>query len=215
SVVLDRDVAAVLLPVHADGAHAVRADRNHFFHAGLADLFQISLRQFAEQIIVAQAACGIASALLLAQNAEADAQVTQQLDQGQQNLPSVRIKRSQASHPQAVFLGSVEVRQAVLLDELFPIRRRKSKRVPLALERDEHFAAMTVVPLAGIYRAAPQTHDQRQVLDAHRALELAGPARSALESRFHGKVFAQQQFAALRPELLQVMPGAQNDFFGI
>src|ERR1019366_2348189 len=53
------------------------------------------------------------------------------------------------------------------------------------------------------------------MLNAHRTLEFAGPARSALENRFHRQMFPQQQLIALRPKFIQVMPRTENDFFGI
>src|ERR1700731_521128 len=108
---LDGNVAPVLFPILANSAHAMRTDRNHLFSpssvcTSLANLLQISLRQFAEQIIIAQPPHRIAAALFLPQHSECNSQVIQDLNQGQQNLSSIRIERSQASHPQAVLRGS-------------------------------------------------------------------------------------------------------------
>ena len=54
-----------------------------------------------------------------------------------------------------------------------------------------------------------------QVLDAHRALELAAAAGGALERRLLGDVLAEQRRFAAGAELVQVTAQAQDDFLGV
>ena len=56
--------------------------------------------------------------------------------------------------------------------------------MPLRSRVEKQFGAVIVLPLAGVHRAAAQPDDDRQMLDADRALELARSAGGALERGF-------------------------------
>ncbi len=75
--------------------------------------------------------------------------------------------------------------------------------------------AVVVFPCAGVDRAAAQADEDGQVLDADRALELAGAAGGALEDGFLGVVFAEQRLLGGRAEVVEVGAQAENDFFGV
>ena len=71
-------------------------------------------------------------------------------------------------------------------------------------------AAVVVLPGAGVDRAAAQADEDGQVLDAHRALELAGAAGGALEGHLLGVVLAQQRLVRRRAEVVQVAAQAED-----
>src|ERR1700694_5512174 len=98
------------------------------------------------------------------------------------DFAALRIVGSHAAQPQAIFLRAVENRKLLLLDEPVALAGAKTQGVAIALQSKEQLGAVTVFPLACVYRAAPQTNDDRQVLDAHRALKFARSAGSALEN---------------------------------
>ena len=54
-----------------------------------------------------------------------------------------------------------------------------------------------------------------KMLDAHRALKLAGPAGGALEDGLLRVVLAQQRFLGCRAEFVQIGAHAQDDLFGV
>src|SRR5207244_8259714 len=56
AVMLNLECAAGLPPIRADGAHAMRADRNHPGHAGCSQRLDIALRQVRKRQIIAQPA---------------------------------------------------------------------------------------------------------------------------------------------------------------
>ena len=103
--------------------------------------------------------------------------------------------------------------------------------MPLLFEREEKLGAVGVFPRAGVYRAAAQADDDGQMLDADRALELAGAAGGALEGGFHGEVvcggivgrsvagrvakLVQQRRFARRAEGVEVRPHAEDDFLRV
>ena len=120
----------------------------------------------------------------------------------------------QPSHRQYSCVPS-KIGKLVLLDELVALAWREAQRVAVALQRQEQLGAVIVFPLAGVHRAAPQPDDDGQVLDAHRALKLAGAAGGALEHRFLRDVLAQQRLFAARPEFVQITAHAQDDFFRV
>ena len=84
-----------------------------------------------------------------------------------------------------------------------------------AFQSQKKLAAVFVLPCAGVDRAAAQADDDGQVLDAHRALELAGAAGGALKSCFLGVVFAQQRLFRGRAEVVQIAAQAEDNFFWI
>jgi len=83
------------------------------------------------------------------------------------------------------------------------------------LQVEEELGAVLVLPLARVHRAAAQSHDERQMLDADRTLELAPAAGGALERRLFGNELAQQGRFVARPALAQVGAQTQHDFLGI
>ena len=108
------------------------------------------------------------------------------------------------------------MRQRVLLDELLPLAGGEAQRVAVALQVQEQLGAVIVFPLAGVHRAAPQPDDDGQMLDAHRALELAGAAGGALERRLFAEMCLPSSGASLAgAEFVQVIAHAQDDFFRV
>jgi len=212
---LDLERGAVLPPVRADGAHAVRADGDHPAHPGRAQRFDIGLGELRDGQVVAQAAGRVAGAFLLAQHAERHARVAQNARQGQHRLAALRVVCAHAAEPQAVGLRAVVNRQPILLDETQALAGGEAESVPGALQVQEQPGAVFVLPLAGVYGGAPQSHDRRQVLDAHRTLKLAGAASRALEDGLFGNVPAQQRGFAGRSELVEVAAQAENDLLGL
>ena len=103
-------------------------------------------------------------------------------DQRQHDLAALRIVRSHAAEPEAIFLRAVENRQLVFLDEFLPLARGKAQRVAVALHGQEHLRAVIVFPLASIHRAAAQPDNHRQMLDAHRTLKLASRRKWCTET---------------------------------
>ena len=91
----------------------------------------------------------------------------------------------------------------------------KPERVAVALQIQEQLGAVIVLPLAGVHRAAPQPDDDRQMLDAHRALKFAGAAGRALKRGFLRNMLAEQRLLARRAELVQIPAHAQRDFFRV
>ena len=63
-----------------------------------------------------------------------------------------------------------------------------AERVAVALHSEEQLRAVGVFPRARVHRAAAHSDDQRQMLNAHRALEFAAAAGGALEDRFFRNV---------------------------
>ena len=135
--------------------------------------------------------------------------------QREHDLTALRIVRSHAAQPQAILLRAVVNRQLVLLDEFRALAGRESQRIAGALHRQKHLAAVIVFPLARVHRAAPQPDNHGQMLDTHRALELACAAGCALERRFHRDVFAQQRLFVAGPFFIQIMPQPQDNLFGV
>ncbi len=92
---------------------------------------------------------------------------------------------------------------------------REAESVAAALQVQEQLGAVRVVPLARVHGAPPQSYDDRQVLDSHRALVFARAAGGALKRRLHGQVLAQENLLALGSEFVQVAAGAEDDFLRV
>ena len=101
------------------------------------------------------------------------------------------------------------------LDELVAFGGADAQRIAAALELIEELRAVVVFPRAGVHRAAAQPDHDGQVLDAHRALELARAAGGALEDRFLRVVFAEQRFFGARADVVEIGAHAQDDFLGV
>ena len=174
----------------------MRADAQHLRRLPLPrrpDVFEILFRQRREQQIVAQSPRRIAVALLLAQHAKRNPEVTQHLDQRQHRLAPRRIVGPHAAQPQAIFLRSVVNRNCVLFDKLLPLARSHAQRIPVPLHRQEQLCPVGILPRPRIHGAPPQPDDRRQMLNPHRTLEFARAARGALEHRLVGNVGTQQR----------------------
>ena len=74
---------------------------------------------------------------------------------------------------------------------------------------------MLVVPCAGIHRAAPQSDENRHVLNTDRALEFAGAAGGALEERLLRVVLTQQRLVRRGAKVVQIGAEAEDDFLGV
>src|SRR5205814_6367936 len=122
---------------------------------------------------------------------------------------------SHAAQPQAVFLRAVENRKLLLLDELVALAGAKTQRVAIALQSKEELGAATVFPFACVHRAASQADDDRQVLDAHRALKFARSTSSALEHGFLRQVLANERLFGTRTKFVEVAANPQRDLFRI
>ena len=110
----------------------------------------------------------------------------------------------QPSHRQYSCVPS-KIGNCCFCDELVAFGRAESERVAVAFERQKQLGAVVVLPLAGVHRAAPQAHDDRQMLDAHRALKFAGAAGGALERGFLRKIFAEQRLLRGGAEIVQIV----------
>src|ERR1035437_3012024 len=212
---LDFKRRADLPPVRADGAHAMRANRNHLAHFGRAQRFDVRFSHLRNGQVVAQEARRIARALLLAQHAEGHARASQHARQRQYRLAALRIVCAHAAEPEAVFLRAVVIRQAILLNELLPLAGGEPQGVAGALQVEEQPGAVIVLPPARVDRAAPQSDDDRQMLYAHRTLELARSAGGAVERSLFGNALAEQRRFASRPELAEVSPQTENDLLRV
>ncbi len=157
-----------------------------------------------EEQVVAQAPNGIARALFLAQHTETRTEVAHHPHQRQHDLASAGIVCAHAAEPQAILLRSIEEGQRILLNKLVTLGCAHAQRIAAALQGQEELRSVIVLPRARVHRAAPQPHDDRHVLNAHRALELARPARRALKGRLLRVVFAQQRLLRSRAKLVQV-----------
>src|SRR6185503_19049321 len=100
-------------------------------------------------------------------------------------------------------------------DELVAFGGTEAERIAVTLEREKELGAVAVFPLAGVHSTAPQSHDDREMLDAHGTLVFAGSASGALERGFLGEMFAEQRFLRGGAEVVQIVAHAQSDFLGI
>ncbi len=104
---------------------------------------------------------------------------------------------------------------ACLLDELVALGGAEAQRVAAAFQGEEELGAVVVFPCAGVDRAAAQADEDGQVLDADRALELAGAAGGALEDGFLRVVLAEQRLVRSGAEVVEIGAHAEDDFFGV
>ena len=104
---------------------------------------------------------------------------------------------------------------SVLLDELVALGGADAESVAAALESEEELGAVVVFPCAGVDRAAAQADQDGHVLDADRALELAGAAGGALEDGFLRVVLAEQGLVRGGAEVIEIGAHAEDDLFGV
>src|SRR6185369_5271012 len=98
------------------------------------------------------------------------------------------IVRAHASQPETIFLRAVVNGKLALLDKLLPLARGETHRVSVTLQVEEQLGSVLVFPLTRVHRPAPQADDDRDVLNPHRTLFLAGPAGRALECGLFGNM---------------------------
>ena len=215
TVVLDFRGCAVFLPIFLDGAHTVRADGNDLLDLVLGEVFEVFFGELLEEQVVAESAHWIASAFLFAEDAEACAEVAHDAGEVGDDLAALWIVAAHAAEPEAVFLGSVEDGQGLLLDEAIALSGAEAKSIRAALQIEEELAAVVVFPCAGVDGAPAEADEDGQVLDADGALELAGPTGGALEDGFLRVVLAQQRFGGLGAKLVEIAAQTEDDFFGV
>ena len=124
AVVFNFRRCAVFLPVFLDGADAMRADRHDLFYFILGQGFEVGFGELLEEQVVAETANRIAGAFLFAQDAEAGAEVAHDACKVGDDLAALGIVAAHAAEPKAVFLGSIEDGQRLLLDEAIAIAIR-------------------------------------------------------------------------------------------
>src|SRR5208337_1413005 len=131
------------------------------------------------------------------------------------HLAAPWVVAAHAAQPQAILLAAVEDGQPGLLNELVALAGGQAQGVRAALQSQEELGAVVVRPGAGVDRAAAQADEDGKMLDAHRALELACAAGSALEDGFLGVVAAQQRLLRGGALLVEEAAQAEDDFLGI
>jgi len=104
------------------------------------------------------------------------------------NLATVGVVGAHAAEPEAVLLRAVEDRQRGAGDELVALGGGQAEGVAGFFEREEELGAVGVLPRAGVGGAAAQADEDREVLDADRALEFAGAAGGAFEGGLRGEL---------------------------
>ena len=104
---------------------------------------------------------------------------------------------AQPSHTSTSCFAGIEGLERRRLDELLPLVVAEAPDVAAALEVVVH-AAEIVGRLAVRHQAAPRADDERQVLDADRALVLAGAAGRALPEHLLGVDLAELASRARR-----------------
>src|SRR5580765_2210684 len=166
--------------VFADRLHAVRTRREDLFRAGRPQLVDVRGRQFLEHVLVAGALGGISVALLFRQHAEADIPRPENVEERAKRFLEVCLEGTGASEPdEDVVLRRIEDLEGGRRDELLPLVVAEAPDVPAALEMVVH-RAQILRRLTVRHQPAPRADDDRRVLDADRALVLAGAARRAL-----------------------------------
>ena len=141
----------------------------------------LRVRQLLKHVLVAGALGRIAGALLLRQHAEPHAARAQDLEQRSQRLLEVGLERAGAAEPDehVVLRADRRSRAPADVDELLPLVVAEAPDVAAALEVVVHRAEI-LGRVAVRHQAAPRADEDRQVLDADRALVLAGAAGRAL-----------------------------------
>jgi hypothetical protein len=226
-VVLDLGGDAVGAPVGGDGADAVRTDGDDLLDLGGLEGLEAGFGEALEDQIVAETTSRVAGAFLFLEDAEGGAEVGHDAGEVGDDLAALGVVAAHAAEPEAVLLGAVEDGEGLLRDELVALHRAETEGVSGLLEGEEELGAVGVLPDAGVGGAAAEADEDGQVLDADRALELAGAAGGALEGRFHrhvaggrvvGGVFEgvdQKGLAGERAEGVEVGAGAEDDLLGI
>ena len=230
-VMLDFRGDAVLAPIGGDGANAVRADGDDLFDLRLFEGGKTLLGEGAEDQIVAEAAGGVASTLFLFHHTERCSKVLHDAGKVGYDLAALGVKAAHAAQPEAVLLRAVEDGEALLGNEFIALHGAEPEGVALAFEGEEELGAIGVFPGSGVDGSAAETDDDGEMLDADRALELAGAAGGALEGSLHGEEvcggvvrgrvrrgvaeFVEERGFAGRAEGAEVGPHAENDFFGV
>src|SRR5258706_488565 len=208
----DLDLVAEFTVVVADRLHAVRARRQDLLRAGGFQVLDVRVREPLEHVLVAGALRRIARALLLRQHAEADAILAQNLEQRTQGLLEARLERARAAEPdEDVMLPRIEGLELRRLDELLPLVGAEPPDIAAPLEvvidRAEILGRIAVG-----HEAAARSDQDRQGLDADRALVLARAACRALPQDFLGvhlaeflpRLAGQQRVLRLENDLLRV-----------
>ena len=139
------------------------------------------------------------------------------------DLSALGIERAHAAQPKAVLLASVEEGEPGVGDELISLRRRQAEGVALLFQREEEAGAVPVVPRSGVDGSAAEADEDGQVLDADRALVLAGSAGGALEGGFEGErvvracrltEVGEERLGAERAKRVEVGADAEGDLLG-
>ena len=107
-MVFDFGWGAELFPVFLDGADAVGADGDDLFYFVLREGFEVGFGELLEEEIVAEAADGIAGALLFAEDAVAGAEVVHDAGEVGDDFAAFGIVAAHAAEPEAIFLSAVE-----------------------------------------------------------------------------------------------------------
>ena len=187
-VVFDFGGDAELAPVGGDGADAVRADGDDLLDLGGLEGFEAGLGEGLEDEVVAETAGGVAGAFFFLQDAEGGAEVLHDAGEVGDDLAALGVVAAHAAEPEAVLLRAVEDGEGLFLDEFVALHGAEAEGVAVLFEGEEELGAVVVLPGAGVGRAAAQADDDGHVLDADRALVLAGAAGGALEGGFHAEV---------------------------
>src|SRR5262245_19360325 len=193
----------------------MRTYREHLFDIALPESFNIRLGELREEQIVAETPRRIAIAALLAKRAECYAEMPQHGYERKDDLTSLWIVSAHAAQPQAILLRAVVDRKLALLQESLPLARGEAHRIAVALQIEEQLSAILVLPFARVHGAAPQSDDDRKMLDPDRTLVFARPTSCALEGRFFGNVFRQQRLGCVRPVLVQIVAYSERDLLRI
>ena len=180
-------VVAELAVVVADRLHAVRTRREDLLRAGRLQILDVRGRQLLKHVFVAGPLRRIAGAALLRQHAERDAASRAgsrtAIAATSGSRPRTR-RRSRARRARRACAGS-NVSSAADVDELLPLVVAEPPDVAAPLEVVVHGAEI-LGRVAVRHQAAPRSDQDRQVLDADRALVLAGAAGRALPQHLLG-----------------------------
>ena len=215
TMVLDLRRCAVFLPVFLDGADAVGADGDDLANLVQREGFEVFFGELLEEQIVAEAANGVAGALLFAEDAEAGAEVAHDAGEVGDDLAAFGIVAAHATEPETVLLGSVEDGQRLLLDKAIALGGAEAEGVAAALKGEEEARAVWIFPRAGVDGSSAEADEDGDVFDADRALELASATGGALENGFLGVVLAKEEFGRGGTKLVEIAAEAEDDFLRI
>ena len=192
---------AEFLPIFLNRAHAMRADRQRSSSLCSAPVLQGSLPPVAERADrcpVDAPGRPYISLCAARQSLRPGSRITR-TNASTISRP-LRVVATHAAEPETIFLGPVKDGQGSLLDKLVALSSAHAHRVAAAFQGQEELGSVMVLPRAGIHRAAPQPHNDRHVLNAHRALEFASAAGGALKCRLLRVVFAEQRLVDSRAQ---------------